>query len=209
MDDKRLDEIRARVSSPRYDCGIMRPALAELIDDHDSQAARIAELEGEVRRLTQCDTNMMFLLDCLEKAELLLPDYTLGTWQDRAKGLAPSISRIVSRLSTLARLAGAVVESKQPVLVDNGRGFASDGEPLMDETGDYYVDGGHIDALSAALPVTSEGSRDKMRKMADLEDAAGGISVGGLAVDTGMPLQASVTSEGKEGKEGNNGNSKH
>lgn len=61
----------------------------------------IAALQLELLRLTQCDINMKFLLDCLEKAEYELPDYTLGTWQERAKGLAPAVTRLKDQLGTL------------------------------------------------------------------------------------------------------------
>lgn len=79
----------------------------------------IAALQLELLRLTQCDINMKFLLDCLEKAEYELPDYTLGTWQERAKGLAPAIIALRTRLDWL------VVEIDK--MVDDYASYPSDG----------------------------------------------------------------------------------
>jgi hypothetical protein len=78
----------------------MRPALAELIDSHDTQAARIAELEGQVLRLRQSG------------------DLIYGTTFTDLANFREETATLRTRLSTLEKAAGDVVSEATPVMLD-------------------------------------------------------------------------------------------
>lgn len=140
-----LDELRTHTIAEGWN-------LAEIWDYYDELSIERDALKLEVARLNQCDTNMKFLLDCLERAELRLPDYTLGTWQDRAKGLAPSIAALRTRLSAIEKAAGEV-KAKQRAFYDHP---SLAGLTLMRMEDEINT---AIDALAALLE--KKGDRDE------------------------------------------------
>lgn len=63
--------------------------------------------------------------------------------------LCDRVESLSTKLDALVTAVRKVNESKVTEVVDNGE-CAADGEPLMDETGDYIVDANDWDALASA-----------------------------------------------------------
>ena len=51
------------------------------------------------KRLKQSEINEHFLLSCVNNANNELPHSILGTWQDRAKGLAAAIKKLIAEMN--------------------------------------------------------------------------------------------------------------
>lgn len=104
----------------------------ELYDAIDVVLAENDRLKGEVERLKRLNTSLVYGHDIFKLAALRVE------------------STLRASLAALVTAGEAVDNPRIPELVDNGK-HDLDGEPLMEETDCYIVDGEALDALSAAV----------------------------------------------------------